>query len=145
MPLRQALDIAYENAKNNSDIKQYTGNGSDTNEYNVYYYNHGLNNSSKNNVLFAGFCWKIVRTTATGGVKLLYNGIPDNNSCSSNRVGVLEDDTIQTLNLTNNSLYSNSFTYDEKILLGQLWNFYNTWDGTIPDYIPNDDGYSISN
>ena len=38
-----------------------------------------------------------------------------------------------------------SFTYDENILIGQLWNFYNTWDGTIPDNAQNDDGYFVPN
>lgn len=37
-----------------------------------------------------------------------------------------------------------SFTYDERILIGQLWNFYNSWDGTTPYSIQNDDGYSVS-
>lgn len=27
-----------------------------------------------NNLYFAGFCWKIVRTTDTGGIKIIYNG-----------------------------------------------------------------------
>ena len=29
---------------------------------------------SKNNVIFAGYCWQMIRTTDTGGTKLLYNG-----------------------------------------------------------------------
>ena len=29
-----------------------------------------------NNVIFEGYCWKIIRTTETGGMKLLYNGVP---------------------------------------------------------------------
>ena len=37
----------------------------------VYYFNGIVQN---NNVLFGGFCWKIVRTTDTGGIKLIYNG-----------------------------------------------------------------------
>ena len=38
---------------------------------------------SNNNVLFGGFCWKIVRTTDTGGIKLIYNGTPTNdNKCN---------------------------------------------------------------
>lgn len=41
--------------------------------YPTYYYRGNVNN----NVKFANFCWKIVRTTETGGVKLIYNGIPD--------------------------------------------------------------------
>ena len=36
----------------------------------IYYYRGDVNN----NALFAGFCWKIVRTTETGGTKLIYNG-----------------------------------------------------------------------
>ena len=37
----------------------------------VYYYRGAVDN----NVLFANFCWKIIRTTETGGVKLIYNGV----------------------------------------------------------------------
>ena len=32
---------------------------------------------NKNNVLFADKCWQMIRTTDTGGVKLLYNGVPE--------------------------------------------------------------------
>lgn len=39
--------------------------------YPVFYYRGSVDN---NNVKFANFCWKIVRTTETGGIKLLYNG-----------------------------------------------------------------------
>ena len=49
----------------------YTGDGADTYVNPVYYYKSNVQN---NNVLFGGFCWKIVRTTETGGVKLVYNG-----------------------------------------------------------------------
>ena len=49
----------------------YTGEGADTYANPVYYYKGNVQN---NNVLFAGFCWKIVRTTETGGVKIVYNG-----------------------------------------------------------------------
>ncbi|MBQ6285906.1 MAG: hypothetical protein IJK67_06355, partial [Bacilli bacterium] len=40
--------------------------------YPVYYYRGAVTN---NNVYFANKCWKIVRTTSTGGVKLIYNGL----------------------------------------------------------------------
>ena len=50
----------------------YTGEGADTYDNPVYYYKGNVQN---NNVLFAGFCWKIVRTTETGGVKIVYNGV----------------------------------------------------------------------
>ena len=39
----------------------------------IYYYRGSVTN---NNALFAGHCWKIVRTTETGGTKLIYNGLP---------------------------------------------------------------------
>lgn len=40
----------------------------------IYYYRGAVTN---NNVRFANMCWKIVRTTSTGGIKLLYNGVPN--------------------------------------------------------------------
>ncbi len=45
--------------------------------YPIYYYRGEVEN---NNVLFGGFCWKIVRTTETGGTKLIYNGVPNYNN-----------------------------------------------------------------
>lgn len=63
-------------ANSSNYIKKYTG---DTNTFtgnkSVYYY---YGKAENNNVLFANYCWKIVRTTDTGGVKLLYNGVPSN-------------------------------------------------------------------
>ncbi len=49
--------------------------------YPVYFFRgtHQLNN----NLLYAGFCWKIVRTTETGGVRIVYNGVPVNGKCTN--------------------------------------------------------------
>ena len=58
---------------------KYTGNGSDTYEFDVYF----LTDDTNNNVLFANYCWKIVRTTETGGIKLLYNGVPTDGKCNN--------------------------------------------------------------
>jgi hypothetical protein len=49
-------------------------------EYPIYYYRGAV---TDNNVLFANFCWKIVRTTETGGVKLIYNGTTSSGKCSN--------------------------------------------------------------
>ena len=46
----------------------------------IYYYRGNVTN---NNVLFADLCWKIVRTTSTGGVKLIYNGELTNGTCDN--------------------------------------------------------------
>ena len=35
------------------------------------------------NVIFGGFCWQMIRTTDTGGVKLIYNGVPSNGQCNN--------------------------------------------------------------
>ena len=45
----------------------------------VYYYRGNVDN----HVLFANYCWRIVRTTETGGVKLIYDGVPSNGQCNN--------------------------------------------------------------
>ena len=51
----------------------YVLNGTQNDTHPIYYYRGAV---TDNNVLFGGFCWKIVRTTSTGGTKLIYNGLP---------------------------------------------------------------------
>ena len=51
-----------------------------SNQYPIYYYRGAVTN---NNVLFGGFCWKIIRTTDTGGIKMIYNGTPTDNQCTN--------------------------------------------------------------
>ncbi len=43
----------------------------------VYYYRGNVDN----NIIFNDMCWKIVRTTETRGVKLIYNGKPTDGQC----------------------------------------------------------------
>ena len=54
----------------------YVVDSTQKDRYPIYYYRGAVTN---NNAKFAGFCWKIVRTTETGGTKLVYNGLPDEN------------------------------------------------------------------
>ena len=70
-------NLLYEFVANNGE--KYTGNGSEDYEHDVYF----LGDNDKNNVLFANKCWKIVRTTETGGVKILYNGEPIDGKCNN--------------------------------------------------------------
>lgn len=76
-------------------------------KYPTYYYRGAVDN---NNVIFANFCWKIVRTTETGGVKLIYNGVPNNGVC--NNTG--EDSQIGTssFNSSSDSLAYNGYMYN---------------------------------
>lgn len=62
----------------------YTRKGTETDSYPVHYYHGSVAN---NNLLFAGFCWKIVRTTSTGGVKIIYNGLPNSSNQCTNTTG----------------------------------------------------------
>ncbi len=62
----------------------YTLNSTKDDAYPVHYYRGAVTN---NNVKFAGLCWKIVRTTSTGGVKLIYNGSTDANGYCTNTTG----------------------------------------------------------
>ena len=45
----------------------------------VYYYRGNVDNR----LIFANFCWRIIRTTETGGVKLIYDGVPSNGQCNN--------------------------------------------------------------
>lgn len=49
----------------------YMMESTENDTYPIYYYRGNVDN---NNVYFAENCWKIVRTTSTGGLKLVYNG-----------------------------------------------------------------------
>ena len=46
--------------------------------YPTYYYRGDF---LDNFVIFGGYCWRIVRTTSTGGVKMIYNGAPNGSQC----------------------------------------------------------------
>ena len=108
----------------------YIRTGTEDDEYPVYYYR----GSASNNALFAGFCWKIVRTTSTGGTKLLYSGLPNENGYCGNTKTAAQLSTTSSYNTNKDSpayvgymygevyakstrsqvqnyLYGNSFTY----------------------------------
>lgn len=67
-----------------TQVREYTGNKSTfTGTKKIYYY-RGDGNLAKNYVEFAGYCWRIVRTTDTGGVKILYDGrLGNHGSCGT--------------------------------------------------------------
>ena len=66
--------INFANAPSNTNGKGlYMHAGTENDTYPMLYYRGSVDD---NNVLFANKCWKIVRTTDTGGIKLLYAGVP---------------------------------------------------------------------
>ena len=77
------LDTDIDFAKISSDTNGkgiYMRSGTEDEANQIYYYRGAVDN---NNLLFANFCWKIVRTTETGGIKLIYNGLPNNGTCNN--------------------------------------------------------------
>ena len=117
----------------NSFVKLYDGKGSDTYANPVYYYNGAVED---NNVYFADLCWKIVRTTDTGGVKLIYNGTQKT---------VIETTPIeesQYLNVSNDTSYP--YTFDSA---NKTWTSTNKTDsatGTITFTVAEAGDYVIS-
>lgn len=73
----------------------------------IYYYRGNVNN---NHVKFAGFCWKIVRTTDTGGIKLIYNGTPASDG-SCNNTGTASQIGTSAFNSTNTTLSGIGYMY----------------------------------
>ena len=87
--------IKSETINNNFSIKYYRGEVTD------------------NNVNFAGYCWKIIRTTEKGGTKLLYNGLVNNGTCANTGTDSLL--SITTFNTTSNALTDVGYMYGDKI------------------------------
>lgn len=91
-------------------------------EYPVVYYRGDVAN---NNVIFADFCWLIVRTTETGGVKLLYNG-EVNSDGSCNNYSNATATKVYDSNVFNAYLYKETFVYNSKfdspVYVGYMYN-----------------------
>ena len=84
---------------------------SDTQKYAnpIYYYRGAVLN---NNVLFANFCWKAVRTTETGGVKLIYNGVPASDGSCNNTGEASQLATKSIFNVNNMSASDVRYIYE---------------------------------
>lgn len=116
-------DVLKEEAESGGLAKKYTGQHQDSfikdSTHNIYHwqapsFDDMIKVMDKNNIIFGNFCWKIMRTTDTGGTKLVYNGFPRNNNCkeyygkSDLEIGFL----VQT-SIYDNFYYSTDFDIDE--------------------------------
>lgn len=77
----------------------YVRNGTENNQWPIYYYRGAVDN----NLIFANTCWKIIRTTETGGLKLIYNGLPSNGQC--NNMGESTQIGFNSFNVANSIAY----------------------------------------
>lgn len=91
--------------------KKYIFNSTKDDHYPVYYYRGNVNN---NYVKFGGFCWRAVRTTSTGGTKLIYSGTDNNDVYKEKILDEYDYDNISNNNdfIYNDSSHSYTATFD---------------------------------
>ena len=101
----------------------------------VYYY-RGDADKVNNNIIFNNMCWKIIRTTETGGIKIIYNGISPDGKC--------ENQTGETTQIGTSAFNEN---YNDNAYVGYMYGtagsstyeatHANTNESTIKKYIDN--------
>ena len=84
----------------------------------VYYF-RGDADKVNNNIIFNNMCWKIIRTTETGGVKLIYNGVPTDGKCET-----------QTGDTTQIGTSAWNTKYDDAAYVGYMFGINNTGNST---------------
>ena len=92
----------------------------------------------KYNVIFADQCWQMIRTTDTGGVKLLYNGEPEDGKCLQTRSNHLGYGYRNLVKLEGTYYYGTDYSYDEttnKFKLAGTINPYNVNDSNARETI----------
>ena len=114
-------NVLAKEAETGGLAKKYTGNSHDsfTEEPSKDIYHWYADNSTegtqvldRNNVIFANHCWQMIRTTDTGGVKMIYNGEPENNQCLNTRGTHVGYAARTSQDLTSNYWYGTDYTYD---------------------------------
>ena len=71
---------------------------------------------NKYNVIFADHCWQMIRTTDTGGVKMIYNGEVENGQCLNTRgkhIGYYEGYLSGEEELSTEYYYGQDYTFDK--------------------------------
>ena len=128
--------IARRYEKGDTYVKLYNGSDyGDTTTYanNIYYFNGAVEN---NNVLFADKCWKIVRTTDTGGVKMVYNGV------QKDIVNTEPINQNEYINVTNDATYP--YTFDSANKTWTSTNHDHSKTGTITFSVKEDGDYYLN-
>ena len=73
------IDFASVSSDSNGKGLYYTNDlTKNENDSGIYYYRGAVDN---NYLLFAGYCWRIVRTNEDGSIKIRYSGTPTNGAC----------------------------------------------------------------
>ena len=87
--------------------------GTENGENPIYYYRGAVTN---NNVIFGGFCWQIVRTTNTGGIKMIYNGVAtgDGKTCENTTGASRQLATTSAFNTNSQSVSDVGYMYNQR-------------------------------
>ena len=129
--LYSKIEQRYKN--NDTYVKLYDESDASSYSHPVYYFNGAVEN---NNVLFGGFCWKMVRTTDTGGIKMIYNGIP------FDVVNTSPIEQSSYANISNDAIYP--YTFDSTSKTWVSTNKTNSATGTITFTVATAGDYYLS-
>ena len=114
-------DVLKNEALNEELAVEYTGthqdavDGSGTKKIYHYYATTNAEGTSilnKNNVIFGNQCWQMIRTTDTGGVRMIYNGEAVNNQCLSTRGTHIGYSASTSKDLSSQYYYGTDYTYN---------------------------------
>ena len=108
------------------------GTENDTNP--IYYYRGAV---TDNNVIFGDYCWQMVRTTDTGGIKMIYNGAVTGNGVTCENTAHADRiisssafnsqyNTVADVGYMNNARY----TYSSGVTTGAIYGKDVEWNGT---------------
>ena len=116
-------NVLKQAAKEGTYAKEYTGEHQDsmdpTKSTEKIYHWYGSNNTNgtaildKNNVIFANHCWQMIRTTDTGGVKMIYNGEVEDGKCLNTRGNHVGYEVMTTQSMSTTYYYGTDYTYDK--------------------------------
>ncbi|MBQ3298263.1 MAG: hypothetical protein IJG97_05675 [Bacilli bacterium] len=127
--INRLYNVLKDAATEGTYAKKYTGTHHDsfTEEPSKDIYHWWADNDTNgtaildmNNVIFAGFCWQMIRTMDTGGVKLVYNGVPSSGQC--NNSGADTSIGISAFNSNYNSPAYVGYMYNPSTLISYIKN-----------------------
>lgn len=117
--------VLRDEVSNGGVAKEYTGKHQDSvdgsGSSKIYYYTasndtDGTTVLSKNNVVFAGMCWQMIRTTDTGDVRMIYNGeVDSNDGCGTDRKNHPNYSGIEEITLNAKHKYSTDYSYKKAV------------------------------
>ncbi len=143
-------------AEEGTYAKEYTGNHNDSMDSSlstekIYHWDADNNDTKANqinarrNVIFGGFCWQMYRTTDTGGVKMIYNGVPSSGQCNAtalNRSTSYSDFNSNRFSLSSvGYMYNESYPYISIVKEKYTLYSYNPATSTYKYYISSDVSY----